>query len=513
MVADEIRDFYLYVDVRVPKDVIEAGLTAKDVLEGAAPCAHTYAASGRYTVTADPGGRYPVRGWALTPAWHAAAPAGLQLRAVRRWGELRFHATSGYHLYAAPGLAYVSSLNSLADAGLVQSWDYSFARLTTPLPDLSYGLNVSGAESVVGVFENSTGLASLYGTQGWDTRRLRNTSRAFAGLPALTELDLSRWDTARLEDVSELFAGGSALTWTGVGGWMSLPSLSCFSGLFRGLGSDFQEALTGWSTPTLAPGSADCTRLAPYTALGQAHWPAACSRSLFLALVRTQATNAVATLTLSPTAGPGQGGTYGVDWGDGSAPEPCAHANGAVCSHTYAGGGDYWLRLSGRVHGLWYVTGAQVVDVVAWGDVQQYHPVGSTTALFTPSWTGVYPLRYLAPTAGSRALQGVAPEDLLRKMAEFVGDARDWDWSWLTPATHPNGFRSMFLSCSKFNQDLSGWNTSGVASLDSAFAAAVVFNGNIGSWDTSQSPENRDKRNASGGGGCARDKETQVSAL
>jgi len=34
MVADEIRDFYLYVDIRVPKDIIEVGLTAKDVLEG-----------------------------------------------------------------------------------------------------------------------------------------------------------------------------------------------------------------------------------------------------------------------------------------------------------------------------------------------------------------------------------------------------------------------------------------------------------------------------------------------
>eukprot|EP00808_Paulinella_micropora_P030879 g70888.t1 len=42
---------------------------------GAAPCAHTYAAPGTYTVTADPGGRYPVRGWALTvtSSWYSEA--------------------------------------------------------------------------------------------------------------------------------------------------------------------------------------------------------------------------------------------------------------------------------------------------------------------------------------------------------------------------------------------------------------------------------------------------------
>eukprot|EP00808_Paulinella_micropora_P016285 g58246.t1 len=255
---------------------------------GAAPCAHTYAAPGTYTVTADPGGRYPVRGWALTPAWHATAPAGLRLDAIVQWGELRFHATSGYHLYAAPGLAYVPPLNSLPDTGLVRVWDYSFAHLTSDLGcDTSYGLNVSGAESAVGVFEGSTGVARPHGASRWDTRRLRNASRAFAGLPALATLDLSRWDIALLEDVTEMFAGGSALTRTGVGGWTSLPSLSRFSELFRGVSPDFREALTAWTTPALAPGSVDCTQLAPYTALDPTRWPAACSRSLFSALVRT----------------------------------------------------------------------------------------------------------------------------------------------------------------------------------------------------------------------------------
>eukprot|EP00808_Paulinella_micropora_P007406 g72505.t1 len=441
---------------------------------GAAPCAHTYALAGTYTVTADPRGRYPVRGWALTPAWHATASAGLRLNRLLQWGELRFHETSGYHLYAAPGLTYVPSLAWLPDAGLVRSWDYSFARLTTPLPDLSYGLNLSGAVSAVGLFEGSTGLRCLDGTQGWDTRRLRNASRAFANLPALATLDLSRWHTAALEDVSELLAGGAALTWTGIGGWTSLPGLRRFDQLLAGVSPDFREleAFARWGTPALAPGSVDCTRLAPYAALGQAHWPAACSRSLFLALVRVSYPSAVVALALSPAAGPGA--AYGVGWG-------------TVCNHTYTGAGDYWLRLSGRVDGLWYVAGAEVVEVVAWGDVQLYHPVGSGIPLLVPpeleEWGA---LRYLAPTAGSRALRGVAPEYLLIGMGEFVGDARDWDWSWLTPATHPQGFLHLFYGCAKFNQDLDGWNTSGVASLASTFQYASAFNGSLGGWDTSQ---------------------------
>ena len=465
---------------------------------GAAPCRHTFAVAGTYTVRADPGGRFPVRGWALTPAWHAAAPAGLQLRRVLAWGELRFHETSGYHLYAAPGLTYVPSLATLQDAGLVRVWDYSFAGLTTPLPDPSDGLNVSGAESLVGVFAGSEGLLELCGTEAWDTRRLRNASRAFAGLPALAELDLSGWDTAQLEDVTELFAGSPALTRTGVGAWTLLPRLVRFEGLFRGLGGDFREALTGWRTLALAPGSVDCTRLAPYTALGQAHWPAACSRSLFLARVNVSAANTTAGLVLSPTAGGGP--DFTVDWGDGSAPSACAHANHSACTHGYASAGEYWLRLGGRVDGLHYTFGACVVEVLAWGDVQLYRPVGGYTPLLQDpsdladgSSSGgsavgpdCYLLRYLAPTAGSRALHGVSPQNMLGGMSRFKGDARDWDWSWLTPATHPDGFRQMFYGCRNFNQDLGGWNTSGVVSLAYTFDGARKFNGSLEHWDVSR---------------------------
>eukprot|EP00808_Paulinella_micropora_P025241 g26833.t1 len=365
---------------------------------------------------------------------------------------------------------------SFTDTGLVCVWDYSFANLTSHLGcDTSYGLNLSGAESAVGVFEGSTGVARPHGASRWDTRRLRNASRAFAGLPALAKLDLSRWNTARLEDVTEMFDGDAALARTGVGSWTGLPNLQRFSGLFRGLGSDFREPLTAWTTPALAPGSVDCTRLEPYTALDPTRWPAACSRSLFSARVLTHAAGATAALTLAPTAGPGA--NFTVDRGDGSALGSCAHADGAVCTHVYTSAGDYWLRLGGRVDGLRYVEGAWVVDVVAWGDVQLYHPVGSTTPLFTPPGATNYLVRYLAPTAGSRALHGVALEYLLRSMSEFVGDARDWDWSWLTPATHPSGFRSLFEGCTKFNQDLGGWNTSGVASLCSARSAESKLQG------------------------------------
>eukprot|EP00808_Paulinella_micropora_P013292 g53183.t1 len=279
----------------------------------------------------DPGGGRPVApGLGRLALAQALPPPGSQGPGPNQtWGELRFHATSGYHLYAAPGLAYVPPLNSLSDTGLVRVWDYSFAGVTSDLGcDTSYGLNVSGAESAVGVFEGSTGVARPHGASRWDTRRLRNASRAFAGLPALATLDLSRWNTALLEDVTEMFAGGSALTRTGVGGWTSLPSLSRFSELFRGVSPDFREALTAWTTPALAPGSVDCTQLAPYTVLDPTRWPAACSRSLFSALVRTTYPSATTALALAPTAGPGA--NFTVDWGDGSAPGSCAHAAGRL---------------------------------------------------------------------------------------------------------------------------------------------------------------------------------------
>ena len=44
----------------------------------------------------------------------------------------------------------------------------------------------------------------------------------------------------------------------------------------------------------------------------------------------------------------------------------------------------------------------------------------------------------------------------------------------------------MFYRCSKFNQDISGWNVSNVISMSKMFFWCEEFNKDISSWDVSK---------------------------
>ena len=58
------------------------------------------------------------------------------------------------------------------------------------------------------------------------------------------------------------------------------------------------------------------------------------------------------------------------------------------------------------------------------------------------------------------------------------------------PATLPStvtglGLRRVFLGCTSFNQDISGWDVSSITSLDNLFRGCTSFNQDISGWDVS----------------------------
>ena len=69
---------------------------------------------------------------------------------------------------------------------------------------------------------------------------------------------------------------------------------------------------------------------------------------------------------------------------------------------------------------------------------------------------------------------------------EVIGD---WDVSNVTDMSYVFCSISSLSKCNtaraNFNEDLSGWNTSSVTSLEGTFGGATSFNSDISQWDTS----------------------------
>lgn len=56
-------------------------------------------------------------------------------------------------------------------------------------------------------------------------------------------------------------------------------------------------------------------------------------------------------------------------------------------------------------------------------------------------------------------------------------------------APNSNDFHNMFSDCSKFNGDISGWNTSAVIDMDHMFRGCAAFNCDISNWDVSKNTD------------------------
>eukprot|EP00808_Paulinella_micropora_P010306 g60339.t1 len=191
-------------------------------------------------------------------------------------------------------------------------------------------------------------------------------------------------------------------------------------------------------------------------------------------------------------------GTYDfeVDWGDGVS-SSCRNFS---CSHQYSQTSLYNVSIVGLLHGFsfihtWDTMAVKLVDVLNWGSVcigdggNQFHGVtiAGWTALDAPCTAQVTSMMSMFEGA-SKFNQDLSSWDtssvtnmgvMFYQASNFNQALNSWDTSSVTNMV------GMFYQASNFNQDLSSWDTSSVSNMYVMFYQASNFNQDLSSWDTS----------------------------
>jgi surface protein len=92
---------------------------------------------------------------------------------------------------------------------------------------------------------------------------------------------------------------------------------------------------------------------------------------------------------------------------------------------------------------------------------------------FTHSTAGVIPFNRIVTTLMTDMF------DIFNAAVSFNSDISSWDTSGVINMTN------MFINAEAFNSDISSWDTSGVTNMSAMFQGTKSFNSDINSWDTS----------------------------
>lgn len=197
-----------------------------------------------------------------------------------------------------------------------------------------------------------------------------------------------------------------------------------------------------------------------------------------------------------PTTGTGY--NYDVDWGDGTT---STGVTGSI-THTFTGGaGNYVVKISGLFPRMYFNGVAdklKLLEVQNWGSI--------VWDSFNSSFQGC---RYLDVTAidspnlssVTDMLEAFQSTSNLPNISTLLGDFSSYDFSnvqtlrlafnvanfnsdlgGLTGANALTDMWQTFFNNTVFNQDISGWNVSGVTTMLSCFNGATAFNQNLGLW-------------------------------
>ena len=174
-----------------------------------------------------------------------------------------------------------------------------------------------------------------------------------------------------------------------------------------------------------------------------------------------------------------------IDWGDGSTPETISTTAGIT--HGYSDSTKrYLVKIYAANPSHTFGDGSylsrnydenKITELVSMGDIK-YDGFGSNDhGMFREARSMVG-----TPLKSSADFRNISSNGLLRVFnlaLVFNGNIGSWDVSSVTTMSQ------MFQNASSFNQDIGSWDVSSVTHMGSMFQNASSFNQDIGSWDVS----------------------------
>jgi surface protein len=191
----------------------------------------------------------------------------------------------------------------------------------------------------------------------------------------------------------------------------------------------------------------------------------------------------------------GGGYNYDVDWGDANTD---TGLTGDI-THTYASAGTYTVKISGLFPRL-YAYGAtdttKILDILNWGNIVwgnslewMFYNADSLTTLSatdTPDFSNTTILSKFFRASNNFVgggnienwdVSNIVNFSFVFEATKFNSDISGWDTSIAT------NFQSMFFSNQQFNQDISGWDVQNVTNMIQMLFSSSSFNQNLGNWE------------------------------